>query len=79
MLAQAMGINRPSLPAAFGTKDKILRAVLKRYTEGALRLREEALALPDTASSVWAYLEGTADNITADGTRRGCLATIGEP
>ena len=34
-LTDAMGINRPSLYAAFGNKEALFRKVLERYAEGA--------------------------------------------
>jgi AcrR family transcriptional regulator len=33
-LTRAMGINRPSLYAAFGDKEQLFRKVLDRYDEG---------------------------------------------
>ncbi len=33
-LTKAMGINRPSLYAAFGNKEDLFRKVLDRYTSG---------------------------------------------
>src|SRR5262245_46430670 len=33
-LTEAMGINRPSLYAAFGNKEELFRTVISRYVEG---------------------------------------------
>ena len=37
-LTNAMGINRPSLYAAFGNKKSLFRKVLDRYLKGSVRL-----------------------------------------
>ncbi|MEG9438523.1 TetR/AcrR family transcriptional regulator [Edaphobacter sp. HDX4] len=77
MVAEAIGINRSSLQAAFGSKEDLFRAVLQRYMDKPSAYVNVALAVPDTESAVRLYLEGAADNVTEDDTRRGCLATIG--
>ena len=43
-LTQAMGINRPSLYAAFGNKEQLFRKALDRYRTGPMSFLTEALA-----------------------------------
>jgi AcrR family transcriptional regulator len=50
-LTRAMGINRPSLYAAFGGKEALFRKALDRYVEGPAGYAREALAAP-TARAV---------------------------
>jgi AcrR family transcriptional regulator len=42
-LTEAMGINRPSLYAAFGDKEKLFRKVLDRYIASKLSFVEDAM------------------------------------
>src|ERR1700745_1059700 len=42
-LTRAMGINRPSLYAAFGNKEQLFRKALDRYPTGPQSLLTEAL------------------------------------
>jgi AcrR family transcriptional regulator len=50
-LTRAMGINRPSLYAAFGNKEALFRRTLERYIEGPAAYFREALEEP-TARAV---------------------------
>ena len=50
-LTRAMGINRPSLYAAFGDKESLFRKVLDRYDSGPAAYVREALNRP-TARAV---------------------------
>lgn len=68
-LTAAMGINRPSLYAAFGNKEKLFHLVLDRYAAGPAAYAAEALALP-TARAVAERLMLGAIELTAG---RGCL------
>src|SRR5438034_4590790 len=42
-LTRAMGINRPSLYAAFGNKEQLFRKALDRYQTGPMSFLTEAL------------------------------------
>src|SRR5688572_33338134 len=54
-LTRAMGINRPSLYAAFGNKEALFRKVLDRYAAGPAAYVQKALAEP-TARAVAQHL-----------------------
>jgi AcrR family transcriptional regulator len=72
-LTKAMHINRPSLYAAFGDKEKLFRKVLDRYAEGPASYSEAALQEPTSRAVVERLLYGTADLLTSPGNPRGCL------
>src|SRR5579859_7267292 len=50
-LTRAMGINRPSLYAAFGNKEELFRKALDRYAAGPASFTTEAIKEP-TARAV---------------------------
>ncbi len=78
-LTAAMGINRPSLYAAFGNKDELFRRALGRYAEVPSAYDREALALPVARDAVEQLLRGAADLHTDAATPAGCLAVLGAP
>jgi AcrR family transcriptional regulator len=59
-LTTAIGINAPSLYAAFGSKEGLFRAVLERYDERRKGFMETVMSAPDARSVARAYLEGVA-------------------
>src|SRR5438552_872534 len=63
-LTRAMGINRPSLYAAFGDKEALFRKVLDRYVEGPSAYVREALEEPTARAVVERLLLGTAELLT---------------
>jgi AcrR family transcriptional regulator len=76
-LTRAMGINRPSLYAAFGNKEALFRKVLDRYAEGPASYVGAALEEP-TARAVVERLLGQASEFLAHPTSpRGCLIVQG--
>jgi AcrR family transcriptional regulator len=76
-LTEAMGINRPSLYAAYGNKEELFRKVLERYGEGPSSYERDALAQPTARAVAEGLLRGAADVQTAPNTPAGCLATLG--
>jgi AcrR family transcriptional regulator len=72
-LTRAMGINRPSLYAAFGDKESLFRKVLDRYDSGPAAYVREALNQPTARAVVERLMEGAADLGTASSNPRGCL------
>jgi AcrR family transcriptional regulator len=76
-LTAAMGINRPSLYAAFGNKEELFRRVLARYVDGPAAYTHEALDEP-TARTVVERLLGEAIEVATDPlTPPGCLMVQG--
>ncbi|MFX0593868.1 TetR/AcrR family transcriptional regulator [Melissospora conviva] len=76
-LTSAMGINRPSMYAAFGNKDELFRKALERYTEGPAAYVNRALAEPTAREVVTAFLHGAVRTATRPGDPHGCLGIQG--
>jgi AcrR family transcriptional regulator len=76
-LTEAMGINRPSLYAAFGDKEALFRKVLDRYAEGPAAYVREALKEPTARAAIERLLRGTVDLATSPGNPQGCLMVQG--
>jgi AcrR family transcriptional regulator len=76
-LTEAMGINRPSLYAAYGNKQQLFRKALERYGDGPSSYEREALAQPTAREVAEGLLRGAADVQTDPQTPAGCLATLG--
>jgi len=71
-LTRAMGVNPPSLYAAFGNKEGLFRAVLDRYVEGRADFVNDVLSAPTSRQVVERFLRGTAE-LAADPAKPGCL------
>jgi len=76
-LTAAMGINRPSLYAAFGNKEALFRKALDRYEAGRGGFRHEALSEPAVRTAVEQLLRGTADFLADRRNPQGCLMIQG--
>jgi AcrR family transcriptional regulator len=76
-LTKAMGINRPSLYAAFGNKEALFRKVLDRYAEGPAAYDREALEEPTARKVAERLLLGAVDLATDPKHPGGCLAVHG--
>jgi AcrR family transcriptional regulator len=76
-LTRVMGINRPSLYAAFGDKEGLFRRVLDRYPEGPAAYIQEALKRPTARAVVERLLAGAAESLTDPENPRGCLYVQG--
>ncbi|RLQ04891.1 TetR/AcrR family transcriptional regulator [Micromonospora sp. BL1] len=76
-LTRAMGINRPSLYAAFGSKEELFKRAFDRYHETNLANARAALDQPTAYAAIEAFLRASADNLTAGGHPAGCLSIQG--
>ncbi|MFB9263499.1 TetR/AcrR family transcriptional regulator [Bradyrhizobium erythrophlei] len=76
-LTDAMNINPPSLYAAFGSKEGLLKAALDRYTERRDAWMEEVLGAPTAREVAMQLLMGTADAQTDPANPPGCLLVQG--
>ncbi|RCV56131.1 TetR/AcrR family transcriptional regulator [Marinitenerispora sediminis] len=76
-LTAAMGINRPSMYAAFGSKEDLFRKVLERYTAGPAAYGMRALEEPTAEAVATAFLHGAVDTTTGPGHPSGCLGVQG--
>ena len=76
-LTQALGINRPSLYAAFGNKEGLFRKVLERYQSGPGSAIQAALAEPTARTVVERILYYYADAAGERDRPSGCLLVQG--
>jgi AcrR family transcriptional regulator len=76
-LTAAMGINRPSLYAAFGDKETLFRRALQRYAEGPASFAKAALAEPTARAVAQRLLTDAAAALTDPAWPAGCLAVHG--
>src|ERR1700722_4582159 len=76
-LTTAVGVNRPSLYAAFGDKKALFRKALGHYLTGPAAYTEEALKEPTARAVVERLLQGAADLNTAPRNPGGCLMVQG--
>jgi AcrR family transcriptional regulator len=72
-LTDAMGINRPSLYAAFGNKKSLFRKALKHYAKGPSSYLSDALREPTARAVVGRLLRGVVDLLTDPRTPATCL------
>jgi AcrR family transcriptional regulator len=76
-LTEAMGINPPSLYAAFGNKEGLFRKVVDRYIERYASFWEVARAAPTARAMVEHLLRASVDFLTDESNPRGCLMVRG--
>jgi AcrR family transcriptional regulator len=76
-LTRAMGISRPSLYAAFASKEGLFRQALDRYAAGPACYVREALAEPTARSVAERLLDGTVALLGNRRNPRGCLMVQG--
>jgi len=76
-LTEAMGINRPSLYAAFGNKEELFQKALDRYIALKTEHLERALAEPTAREVVQRLLFDAAEILTDPTHPVGCLAVQG--
>ena len=72
-LTRAMGINRPSLYAAFGNKEQLFRKALDRYQAGPMAFFAEALHKPTARAAAEAIFSGFLRVQRDRDKARGCL------
>ncbi len=72
-LTKAMGINKPSLYAAFGDKAELFRKVVEHYMKQQSSLWNDAFALQTAKAAVLKILNSVADALTSGKNPHGCL------
>lgn len=76
-LTRAMGINAPSLYAAFGSKEGLFREAVALYDELEGPLGREALRdAPTALAGIEAMLRANVDAYADESTPRGCLIVL---
>ena len=76
-LTKVMGINRPSLYAAFGNKEQLFRKALDRYQTGPQSFLSEALKKPTARAVAEAIFSGFIEMQRDRKKARGCLIVGG--
>ena len=76
-LTAAMGVNRPSLYAAFGNKEALFRKALDRYVEGPAAYVRAALAEPTARRVAERLLGESVERLSDPRNPRGCLMVQG--
>lgn len=76
-LTEAMGINRPSLYAAFGNKDALFLAVVRRYIAQFEDVVTEAFAAPTAKQAIRQMLHAIVDLVAPPDAPPACLGQIG--
>ncbi|MFL5338584.1 MAG: TetR/AcrR family transcriptional regulator [Gemmataceae bacterium] len=76
-LTAAMGINRPSLYAAFGNKEGLFRRAVDRYVQGPASFVRTALDETTARGVAEKLLGGAVDLVTDPRGPRGCLLVQG--
>lgn len=76
-LAEALGVNKPSIYAAFGNKEELFRKALVKYLAGPVAFVAEALNQPTAQKVVEKFLFGAVEFLTKPNTPRGCMVVQG--
>ncbi len=75
-LTDAMGINKPSLYAAFGNKEALFRKALDLYEREKLAFMSDALNAPTARGVAEQLLRGALALQTGDSGPKGCMGVI---
>jgi AcrR family transcriptional regulator len=76
-LTAALGINKPSLYAAFGNKEELFRKALEKYMQGPVSYVAEAMEAPTSRKVVEKFLSGSAKFLTGKHHPHGCMIVQG--
>lgn len=77
MLAEAIGVNVPSLYAAFGNKESLFLRCIERYGELNGKMYHESFKKGTAREVARSILEGEVELVTRRGTPDGCLMVQG--
>lgn len=76
-LTAALGINKPSIYAAFGNKEALFKKALSKYAAQHVRVLPEALNAPSAKQAVELFLTSAATLLTNPATPKGCMIVQG--
>jgi AcrR family transcriptional regulator len=77
-LTRAMGINPPSLYAAFGDKEKLFMEAVDRYIEERRAVVARAFEEPTARRAIERWLTEAASALARNGAPRGCLLVMSD-
>lgn len=76
-LTEALGMNKPSIYAAFGNKEALFKKVLAKYSHEVVDFVADAMREPTAAQAVRRFLTQAAAFLTNPNTPHGCMITQG--
>jgi AcrR family transcriptional regulator len=76
-LTEALGMNKPSIYAAFGNKEELFRKALAKYLAGPVAFVTKALNQPTAQKVVENFLFGAVEFLTKPDTPHGCMIVQG--
>lgn len=76
-LTDALGINKPSIYAAFGNKETLFRKALAKYVSGPAAFVTAALNEPSAQKVAEKFLIGSVEFLTDENNPRGCMIVQG--
>jgi len=76
-LSETMGINRPSIYAAYGNKEELFSKALARYMAGRVAYVAEAMQQPTAKQAAEKFLTRSAEFLSNQHNPRGCMIAIG--
>jgi AcrR family transcriptional regulator len=76
-LTEVLGINKPSIYAAFGNKEELFRKALAKYLAGPAAFVAEALTEPTARQVAAHFLTRAAEFLTNHNNPRGCMVVQG--
>ena len=76
-LTETLGVNKPSLYAAFGNKEELFMKALSRYTTGPVAFVREVINEPSARAVAQRFLYEAADFLTQPSHPKGCMVVQG--
>jgi len=76
-LTEAMGINRPSIYAAYGNKEELFSKALARYMAGPVAYVAEAMSELTAKQVAEKFLTKSAELLSNESNPQGCMIAIG--
>ncbi len=76
-LTAALGMNKPSIYAAFGNKEELFRKALAKYLAGPVAFVKVALNEPTAKKVAETFLFGAVEFLSAPNNPRGCMVVQG--
>lgn len=76
-LTEAMGINKPSMYAAFGSKEELFRKAVQKYLSGPACFVAESMKEPTAKQIALRLLTGAAEFLTSGEHPHGCMVIQG--
>ncbi len=75
-LTDAMGMNRPSIYAAFGNKEELFNKALDKYHAESMIFLRERLAAHDVREAISGFFCGIATSFSCGKSPKGCFAVM---